>query len=67
MNAIRRFMVCGAVALCACGATAAGLTEENFRTKRADGRFYAQKRCLPMVSSSGLDQIHLLVAVAGLK
>ena len=39
MNAIRRFMVCGAVALCACGATAAGLTEENFRTKRADGRF----------------------------
>lgn len=39
MNEIRRFMVCGAVALCACGATAAGLTEENFRTARADGRF----------------------------
>ena len=28
---------------------------------------YAQKRCFPMTTSSGRDQIHLLVAVAGLK
>ena len=28
---------------------------------------YEQKRCLPMVTISGRDQIHLLVAVAGLK
>lgn len=28
---------------------------------------HEQKRCLPMVTISGRDQIHLLVAVAGLK
>ena len=28
---------------------------------------HEQKRCLPMVTISGWDQIHLLVAVAGLK
>ena len=28
---------------------------------------YAQKRCLPICTISGRDQIHLLVAVTGLK
>lgn len=31
------------------------------------GTFQAQKRCLPICTISGRDQIHLLVAVTGLK
>ena len=34
---------------------------------RVPAHGYAQKRCLPICTISGRDQIHLLVAVTGLK
>ena len=58
------------------GIIATGMTEkvkEKYDRLITDGllqphqQHHEQKRCLPMVIISGLDQIHLLVAVTGLK
>lgn len=44
-----------------------GFTPSARAAFRAAPKLYEQKRCLPITTIRGLDQIHLLVAVAGLK